>query len=98
MPGDIAIGRVPDTQVDDLLIVGGDFAMTDLKDQDVYLLIRLHQGNVKQYPLAGYGEERMLNGPFDGATRKAIQEQLEADGIRVRQFSQSDQTIHIDFT
>jgi hypothetical protein len=94
---DIAIGRIPDTQVDDLVIAQGDFAMTSDKAQDVYLLIRLHKGNIKQYPLAGFGEERLLNGVFDGAARKQIQEQLEADGIRVRTFTQEGGQINIDY-
>jgi hypothetical protein len=94
---DIAIGRIPDTQVDDLVTQGGDFAMTADKAQDVYLLVRLHKGNLKQFPLAGFGEERLINGVFDGAARKEIQEQLEADGVRVRRFTQDGQQINIDY-
>lgn len=69
---------------DDLQIVNGDLEMGIADGQNVMLLVRLHPGNLKQFPLLGVGESRLINGPFDGELRREIQLQLEGDGYRLR--------------
>jgi hypothetical protein len=76
---DILLG--PDYE---LLIENGDFVIAQSDVQNIQLLIDLHKGNLKQYPLTGVGKERLLNGIVDGAMRAEIQKQLEADGYRAK--------------
>lgn len=74
----------------DLLIEAGDFVVDQSDNQHIKLLIELHKGNIKQYPLTGVGVERLLNGSIDGAIRAEIQRQLEADGYRAKSIEYSD--------
>jgi hypothetical protein len=69
-----------------LQIEDGDFVMGAADLQHVQLLIDTHKGEWKQYPLTGFGKERLINGVVDGAIRREIQQQLEADGWRLRRF------------
>ncbi len=70
----------------DLVIRDGDFVIDESDLQNIELLIRLSQGNIKQYPLLGYGEERLLNGSLDGAARRDIQLVLQSDNYLMTQF------------
>jgi len=81
---------------DDLEIKNGDFVVGQSDLQNVMLIIRLHQGNIKQYPLIGYGEERLINSPVNGAARRQIQLQLQSDGYRPKRFEVSHETINIE--
>jgi hypothetical protein len=68
----------------DLVIRDGDFVVDASDIQHVALIVRLRKGNIKQWPLMGVGEERLINGPIDGLIRREIQLQLQADGYRPR--------------
>lgn len=75
---------------DDLWIRNGDFVVDESDLQHIYLIIRLHKGNIKQYPLIGVGEERLINGVVDGVLRAEIEKQLLSDGYKPRELSVSD--------
>lgn len=81
---------------DDLAIKNGDFVVGQSDLQNVMLIIRLHKGNIKQYPLIGYGEERLINNPMNGAARREIQLQLQSDGYRPKRFEVTAETIDIE--
>lgn len=67
----------------DLKIVGGDFAIGDSDLQNVLLILATAAGSWKQFPLTGVGEAKFINAPLDGALRREIQLQLQADGYRL---------------
>jgi len=92
MRTDILLGEAGD----DLAIEAGDWAMGRADLQNCMLIIRLHKGNVKQYPLIGYGEERLINGPVDGQARREIQMQLQADGYRPKRLEISSSQILLE--
>jgi hypothetical protein len=81
---------------EDLAIANGDFKMGRSDLQNCFLIIRLHKGNLKQYPLLGYGEERLINGPVDGQARREIQLQLQADGYRPKRLDATSSQITIE--
>lgn len=80
---------------DDLDIAGGDFVIGPADLQHVYLVLRTHPGNWKQFPLVGYGEEKLLNGPLDGQQRRDIQLALQADGYNPRELTVSATGVNI---
>lgn len=79
----------------DLWIRNGDFVIDQSKYQDATLILRLHKGNIKQFPLVGVGEERLINGNIDGKMRREIQLQLEADGIQLKELTVKQEQIGI---
>jgi len=80
----------------DLMTRDGDFVIDNSDLQNIYLIIRLHPGNIKQYPLIGVGEERFLNGTVDGNLRRELQLQLESDGYRPRKLSINGAQIDVE--
>ncbi len=72
----------------DLGIENGDLVIDESDEQNVVLLLRLSKGNIKQYPLVGFGEERLLGGVVDAKMRRAIQMAVGEDGYQVAGFSQ----------
>jgi hypothetical protein len=70
----------------DLDIQNGDMVLGESDAQNINLLIRLSQGNIKQHPLVGFGEERLLNGVLDGRARRDIQEAILVDGYNLTKF------------
>lgn len=81
---------------DDLWIRNGDFVVDESDLQNIYLIVRLHKGNTKQFPRIGFGDERLLNGTVDGKTRREIQLQLESDGYRLKRLIANPETIRIE--
>jgi hypothetical protein len=71
---------------DKLKIANGDFVIGESDMQNLQLLIRLSQGAIKQHPLVGFGEERLLNGVLDGRARRDIQVAVAADGYKINTF------------
>lgn len=71
-------------KADDLDIENGDFVIGPSDLQHVYHIVLLPQGSWKQNPLTGVGRSRFLNGPLDGAIRRDVQLQLQADGYRLK--------------
>jgi hypothetical protein len=72
------------TEEGDLMIELGDFVRDDVSVQNQRLLLQLQKGEVKQHPTAGVGIANFL---LDDASvheiHAAIQEQFEADGMKV---------------
>lgn len=81
----------------DLDMANGDFNIGESDLQNGLLIIRFHKGNLKSSPLTGVGEKRLLNGTVDGAFRREIQLQLEADGYRLKTLNLTPEKIDIDF-
>ncbi len=81
----------------ELLMANGDFVIDNSDAQNIRLLIDFHKGNLKQYPLTGVGKERLINGILDGSLRREIQQQLEADGYRLKNVRIVEQNIILDF-
>lgn len=81
---------------DDLMIRDGDFVVDESDLQNIYLTIRLHKGNIKQFPTHGFGDERLLNGTVDGKTRREIQLQLQSDGYRLKKLVVTPETVKIE--
>ncbi|RMF45488.1 MAG: hypothetical protein D6751_07320 [Deltaproteobacteria bacterium] len=80
----------------DLQIANGDFVIGQSDLQNVELVVRLSPGNLKHEPLAGFGEERLINGNFDAAQRRALQLALEADGYRLRTMRYNDRNLLLE--
>ncbi len=68
---------------DDLAISDGDFVVGNSDAQNVLLILSTAPGSWKQFPLTGVGEAKFINAPLDGALRREIQLQLQADGYRL---------------
>lgn len=79
----------------ELVVKNGDFVIDESDAQNCELLIRLSPGNIKQYPLLGYGEERLINGTLDGKARRDIQEALLSDNYKLKQFNQTEDNFSI---
>lgn len=84
-------------KTDDLGILDGDFVVGESDYQNAALLIRLHPGNLKQSPLTGVGEKRLINGTLDGGLRRDVQLQLEGDGYRLKTLTVAEGKIFVDF-
>lgn len=84
-----------DVEGADLSLKNGDWEMGPSDLQNVQMIIRLHKGNIKQYPLIGYGEERLINSPVDGQARREIQLQLQSDGYRPKKLEVSATEIDV---
>lgn len=68
----------------DLQFVNGDFRLTDTIEQEILLLINATPGSFKQFPLAGVGiVDYLASAGQQGAIRRAIKVNLEADGMVV---------------
>lgn len=68
----------------DLQIVDGDFRITNTIEQEILLLINATPGSFKQFPLAGVGiVDFLASSGQQGAIRRNIKVQLEADGMVV---------------
>jgi len=84
----------------DLLIVNGDFAVGEATEQLIENLLLAHQGEYKEYPLAGVGIRLFGNGPWDYKTVKQLEKrirlQLQYDGAEKIDVSIKDQQIKID--
>lgn len=66
---------------DDLTIIDGDFLMGESLDQEVGIIIRLNQGDLKSDPILGAGLFRMINSNATAEEVKAqIKLHLERDG------------------
>lgn len=70
-------------QNDELVISDGDFVVGESDLQNVLLIVSIPPGSWKQFPLTGVGEAKFINAPLDGALRREIQLQLQADGYRL---------------
>lgn len=68
---------------DELVISDGDFVVGESDLQNVLLIVSIPPGSWKQFPLTGVGEAKFINAPLDGALRREIQLQLQADGYRL---------------
>lgn len=83
------------SETGDLMIRDGDFVIGHADAQHVGLIVRLHKGNLKQEPLTGVGEKRLINGSMNGGMRREVQLQLEADGYRLKEITGSGDTLQI---
>lgn len=81
---------------DDLWIRNGDFVTGEADLQNIYLIISLFKGSLKQYPLTGVGDKRLVNGQLDGRMRREIQLQLQANGYRLRRIQSRGSEIAIE--
>lgn len=73
-----------ETETGDLLIRGGDFVLTESTSQHEKDILIADKGQYKAFPTVGVGIDSWLN--EDGGyveLSKVIQEQLEADGMRI---------------
>lgn len=82
-------------EADDLAIKAGDFVIDESDLQNAYLVIRTYKGNWKQFPLIGFGEERLVNSPVNEALQAALQKALQADGIRPKKLTIEDGVVDI---
>ncbi len=68
----------------DLQFLNGDFRLTNTIEQEILLLINATPGSFKQFPLAGVGiVDYLASAGQQGAIRRAIKVNLEADGMVV---------------
>ena len=66
---------------DDLAIENGDFLLGESLDQEVGIIIRLNQGDLKSDPILGPGLFRMINSnATDAEVKDKIKLHLERDG------------------
>jgi len=66
---------------DDLEIINGDFATGESLTQDVSLILRLNQGELKEDPVLGPGLIRQINGTANKQKLKGLMRlHLERDG------------------
>ncbi len=82
---------------DDLVIEDGDFKLGQSDLQHVYHILLNPPGAFKQFPLAGVGKPRFINGPLDGQLRREVQLQLEADGYRLKLVAVTPQGLDVQF-
>ena len=85
-----------DAVTSDLTIQNGDFEMGPSDLQNVLLLMQIPKGSWKQFPLTGIGSAKFIGGPLDGALRREIQIQLEADGYRMKSVNYLPGTNQLD--
>lgn len=66
---------------DDLLVLDGDLVLGDTLTQDVGIILRLNQGDLKSDPLLGPGLIRMINGSANPiGLQKLVRLHLARDG------------------
>jgi phage baseplate assembly protein W len=66
---------------DDLIIEDGDFKLGDSLTQDVGIILRLNQGELKSDPLLGAGIIRLINSSIDDdELQTRIKLHLQRDG------------------
>ncbi|NNV54521.1 hypothetical protein [Limnovirga soli] len=82
----------------DLLIENGDFVFGESDMQHIQLILALEPGELKESPLTGVGIKKQINGSFDGAVRREIKLQLEADGYSTTNLVITPENITIDAT
>lgn len=80
----------------DLAIRGGDFVVGESGLQDIYLILLLEKGTLKQSPRVGVGANRLRNATVTPELRREIQLQLAADGIRARQIQLTPDKLNIE--
>ena len=69
---------------EDIEFSGGDLKVDFSDSQHVEHIITAERGQFYQFPLIGFGVNKLRHGNFTGATiRQLIKEQLEADNYRV---------------
>lgn len=69
---------------DDLQISNGDFVRGESTQQHQGVLIRVKQGELRQFPKTGVGIDAFLLDDNAGDIFQEIQKQFEADGMIVR--------------
>ena len=79
----------------DLLIVGGDFAVGDSLNQQVGLLLLVNKGEVKQHPLTGVGINDLLLAESMTEIYNEVRMQLKDDGLKLRKIEQVNGKIYI---
>lgn len=72
------------TELGDLKIEGGDFAVGESTKQHQSLMIRLNKGELRQFPKTGVGVDSFLQDDNPGDVEPEIRKQFEADGMTIR--------------
>ncbi len=82
----------------DLIIQGGDLRVDESDQQHVLHILQSDKGQFRQWPLIGFGANRMLNASFSSQRIKnAIKVQLVSDNYTVREIKVTeDFTVSID--
>lgn len=80
----------------DIAIKGGDLFVGDSLDQEVGLILRLNQGELKSDPLLGPNLTASLKGSDTERIKRTIKLHLELDGKQVRKIAYDGSVIHID--
>jgi hypothetical protein len=82
----------------DIACENGDFVIGPSDDQHVQDLILASPGDYKESPMLGVGIINTLNGKLDGAMKRKIRINLEADGYKVNSITQNEEgTINVDY-
>lgn len=67
----------------DLEVSGGTLALMETTAQNQALILSMHQGELKEYPLVGVGLSDIVNDHDLDEWKRKITEQLEEDGQRI---------------
>ncbi len=85
-----------DDNTGDLAIKGGDLFVGDSLDQEVGLILRLNQGELKSDPLLGPNLTSLLKGSDNERIKRKIKLNLELDGKQVGKINYDGQSVNID--
>lgn len=80
----------------DLVIYQGDFFVAFSDQQHIAHIVEADTGQVKQYPLLGFGIRRHLNGQINGAVKRQLQLQLQSDGHQAQSIVYKDGRLKIE--
>lgn len=68
-------------EIDDLQILNGDFAIGESELQDVGIILRLRQGELKSDPILGANLQHFMKSKYDRVSlEKRVKIHLERDG------------------
>ncbi|HUM50492.1 MAG TPA: hypothetical protein PK431_01715 [Chitinophagales bacterium] len=80
----------------DIEIKDGDFVIGDSTVQNQHLLLLANKGDFKEHPKVGVGMNSYLLDEAEQELMRAIRDQFEADGMKVKSLIFNDGKVTID--
>ncbi len=80
----------------DILIQNGHIAIGDTTYQNIYLILTMHKGELKEYPTLGLGISDVIADDDTDYWNYAIRKELQKDEIKVNKLEIHNNNILID--